>query len=76
MSPEPRSSPILPEGLTAIHCPRCGRMGGYRRETLLKRFGPDAPLPHVLNLLADYPRSRDMNDPYGVVFRGPLGKNA
>jgi uncharacterized C2H2 Zn-finger protein len=22
----------LPEGLTAIHCPKCGRMGRYRRE--------------------------------------------
>jgi len=63
----------LPEGLTAIHCPKCGRLGRYRRETLLRRFGPDAPLPHVLNLLADCPKRRDMNDPCAVVYSEPLG---
>ena len=25
----------LPEGMTAIHCDKCGRRGRYRRETLV-----------------------------------------
>lgn len=35
-----------------IECERCGRSGGYRREGLLARFGPDAALPDVLMALA------------------------
>ncbi|MGB8182603.1 MAG: hypothetical protein WCF13_09555 [Stellaceae bacterium] len=64
----------LPEGMTAIHCPKCGRMGRYRRETLLRRFGPDAPLPHVLNLLADCPRRGQWGDPCLAVYSEPLGR--
>lgn len=29
----------LPEGLTAIHCPKCGRAGRYKCKTLVERFG-------------------------------------
>lgn len=63
----------LPEGLTAIHCPKCGRSGRYRKSTLLKRFGPDAPLPTVLNELADCARRREWSDPCQVVYSEPLG---
>jgi hypothetical protein len=64
----------LPEGLTAIHCPKCRRMGRYRRETLLARFGPDMALPDVLVKLAHCTRRRDMGDPCGVVYSEPLGR--
>jgi hypothetical protein len=37
--------------LCRIACARCGRVGGYRRETLAARFG-DATLPDVLIALA------------------------
>ncbi|MGH7014147.1 MAG: hypothetical protein ACREEL_08355 [Stellaceae bacterium] len=53
----------LPEGLTAIACKKCGRYGRYRRETLLPRFGPDAPLPDVLVKLADCAPRSNMYDP-------------
>jgi hypothetical protein len=62
----------LPEGLTEIHCPNCGRMGHCRRETLLVRFGPDMALPDVLVKLADCTRRRDMGDPCQVVYSKPL----
>lgn len=62
----------LPEGLTTIACPKCGRLGRYRRETLLRRFGPDAPLPSVLNKLADCPRRGNASDPCGAVYSEPL----
>lgn len=28
-----------------IYCPKCGRQGRYRRESLLDRFGPTKALP-------------------------------
>lgn len=31
-----------------IHCPKCGREGRYRRESLLDRYGPTQALPDVL----------------------------
>jgi hypothetical protein len=65
----------LPEGLTAIRCPKCGRYGRYRKATLLARFGPDEPLPHVLNLLADCPKRGEWSDPCQVVYSEPLGAN-
>lgn len=63
----------LPEGMTAIVCRKCGRSGRYRKSTLLERFGPDAPLPHVLNLLADCPKRREWSDPCQVVYSKPFG---
>jgi hypothetical protein len=64
----------LPEAMTTIACAKCGRMGRYRRETFLRRFGPDAPLPDVLNLLADCPRRGNASDPCAAVYSEPLGR--
>lgn len=64
----------LREGLTEIKCPKCGRFGRYRRETLLAQFGPDTPLPHVLRLIANCPRFGNMGDNCGAVYSEPLGR--
>lgn len=64
----------LPGGLTAIVCPKCGRYGRYRKETLLARFGPDESLPHVLNLIANCPRFGSFGDSCGAVYSEPLGR--
>lgn len=60
----------LPNGLTAIECPKCGRRGRYRKSTLIERFGPDAPLPTVLNLLADCPKLREWSETAGTRIIG------
>jgi len=62
----------LPEGMTAIVCRKCGRSGRYRKETLLRRFGPDMPLPTVLTKLADCPRFGSFSDNCGAVYAEPL----
>lgn len=35
-----------------IDCPKCGRQGQYRRESLLDRYGPTRALPDVLVALS------------------------
>ncbi len=62
----------LTQEMRAIHCPKCGREGRYKREALLTRFGPDTALPDVLNALADCPRRRNMSDPCAAVYGEPL----
>ena len=63
----------LPEGPTAIHCPKCGRAGRYRKDTLLRRFGPDMPPPTVLNVIANCPRRASFSNNCGAVYSEPLG---
>lgn len=63
----------LREGLTVIHCRKCGRAGRYRRETPLWRFGSDTPLPHIPGKLADWPASTHPERSCGVVYSEPLG---
>ena len=38
-----------PSEIVTIRCDRCDRTGRYRRETLARGSGADAPLPSVLN---------------------------
>ena len=58
----------LPPGLTEIECPKCGRRGRYKRETLVSRFGPDQTLPAMLTAVAACRKARDMADICGVRF--------
>jgi len=46
-----------------VACPRCGRAGRYRRDTLIARFGADAALPDVLTALAACDRAQNFSDP-------------
>lgn len=64
----------LPEGqMMGLECDRCGRKGRYRKETILKMFGPDHPLPDVRVKLANCPRYGNMSDPCRVTFSDPIG---
>lgn len=45
-------SDLPPDHMVEIVCEKCGRKGQYRPSTLLEKFGPEAPLPHVLKMMA------------------------
>jgi hypothetical protein len=36
-----------PGGIVRLSCEKCGRAGQYRKENLIKRFGPDIQLPDL-----------------------------
>ena len=40
-----------PSNTITVRCDQCGREGRYRRTTLLDRFGPDKPMPDILNAI-------------------------
>ncbi|MCZ6848653.1 MAG: hypothetical protein O7F75_07395 [Alphaproteobacteria bacterium] len=42
-----------PTDTTTVRCDQCERVGRYRRETLLDRFGPDMAMPDVLNTITE-----------------------
>jgi hypothetical protein len=46
-----------------IECPRSDRVGSYRRDGLLARFGADIALPDLLLTLAECERRRDFSKP-------------
>ena len=46
-------SELPADHMVEIVCDKCGRKGRYRPATLCEKFGRDAPLPHVLRLLAN-----------------------
>ena len=51
-----------PSDTITVRCDQCGRVGRYRRETLLDRFGPDMAMPDVLNTITeDCPRNSPMS---------------
>src|SRR5262249_51783399 len=39
-----------------LSCPKCGRSGQYRKQTLIERFGPDIRLPDLREELAQCER--------------------
>jgi hypothetical protein len=51
-----------PFDLVRISCAKCARIGQYRRQTLIDRFGPDTGMPEVLEELAQCPDSRNYSD--------------
>ena len=45
-------------GLIVVKCEACGRLGRYRRETLIERYGADTATPDVLLRVSEgYDRS-------------------
>ena len=42
-----------PSNTITVRCDQCGREGRYRRATLLERFGPDEPMPDILNVITE-----------------------
>jgi hypothetical protein len=58
----------LPEGLTAIHCPKCGLANSFHRKTLLAMVGANVSLPEALVRLANCSRSSNTLDPCRVMW--------
>jgi len=56
----------LPEGLTTVHCPKCGFSDGYMRRTLLKTLGPNVTLSEALAQISQCPHSEDVLNPCGI----------
>ncbi len=42
-----------PSDTITVRCERCGRLGIYRRTTLIERFGPDGSMPDILNAITE-----------------------
>ncbi len=42
-----------PSDTITVRCDLCGREGRYRRTTLTKQFGPDEPMPDILNVITE-----------------------
>ena len=40
-----------PTETITVLCGECSREGRYKRTTLLDRFGPDKPMPDILNAI-------------------------
>jgi hypothetical protein len=41
-----------PEKWIVVTCPKCGRRGEYKRETLLEQFDPNTRMPDFLQIFA------------------------
>jgi len=61
----------LPDGLTTVHCPKCGFVESCQRRTLLLTLGPNVPLPEALVQIAKCPRSEDLLNPCGIRWGVP-----
>jgi hypothetical protein len=49
-------------------CPRCGRKGQYRKETLLVLYGPDETMPDLLHLIAKCERRGELGQTCGIRY--------
>lgn len=45
------SPATYPADAITVRCEQCGRVGRYRRQTLIERYGADAAMPDVLNAI-------------------------
>lgn len=65
-------SDLPKDRLFKIVCEPCKRVGRYRRETLLARFGPDECLPEVIARLANCPKRGSYHDGCRVGAPDPI----
>jgi hypothetical protein len=49
MSTGSLSPATYPSDAITVRCERCTRVGRYKRQTLMARYGRDAAMPDVLN---------------------------
>ena len=66
----------LPEGLTTVHCPKCGFVESVQRKTLLITLGPNASLPEALVQIAKCSNSENFLNPCGIRWGAPQGRLA
>jgi hypothetical protein len=59
-----------PGDVVRLTCEKCGRVGQYRKATLIERYGADIPLPDLRHEIAQCERARSMHDACGVHFVG------
>jgi hypothetical protein len=69
----PHGSYCLGEAATKLNmlrltCEKCGRVGQYRIQRLLARYGPDIALPDLRHELAQCSRRHSMGDPCQVKY--------
>jgi hypothetical protein len=67
------SSPSLADAakqlrMLSISCERCNRVGRYRIEKLIEKYGPDITLPDLRHELAQCGRRCSMSDPCQVGY--------
>ncbi len=60
-----------PAAMVRLKCAKCGRLGQYRKATLIEKHGADVPLPDLLHTIgASCPKMDALgNDPCGVHYR-------
>lgn len=56
----------LPEGVTTVHCSKCGFTDSYMRRTLLTKLGANMTLSEALVEIAQCPSSADVLNPCGI----------
>jgi hypothetical protein len=58
------------QSMLDVYCPRCGRHGRYRVESLKDRFGADARLPDVASTLEEGCERKEQHAGCFVTFPG------
>ncbi len=60
-----------PAAMVRLKCSKCGRVGQYRKATLIEKHGADVPLPDLLHTIgASCPKMDALgNDPCGAHYR-------
>ena len=61
MSTGSLSPATYPTDAITIRCNRCERMGWYKRQTLIERYGIDAAMPDVLNAITACERNKRLS---------------
>ncbi len=59
-----------PGDMVRLSCDRCGRVGQYRKATLIARFGPDIALPDLQHEIAKCERRGKMHDACAAHYVG------
>lgn len=61
MSTGSLSPTTYPTGAITIRCDRCSRMGRYKRQTLIERYGHAVSMPDVLNEITACERNQHLS---------------
>ena len=63
-----------PDDIVRLSCDRCGRMGQYRKESLIAQFSPDIALPDLRYEIARCERHQKTGDACAVHYIGLTAK--
>jgi hypothetical protein len=62
-----------PGDVVRLSCEKCGRLGQYRKQKLVARYGPDIAVPDLRVEIAKCQRQGKMHDMCGVHYEGLTG---